>query len=297
MEANPYHNNHNNNINMNVTSDPFSSLPVITNTATATTTTNTAGGDDVEQKTSLGFMELLGFQDLYYYSMFDNTTAFHHQLPPPPSPHYLNHPDIIIGNDNDDILHKAEEAENNNNIITATIDEEIESSSVVLNGQPPSSPNSSSICTSPNAHQLCVKEKKIAMDGDATKVKKKKKEKAPRFAFMTRTDVDHLDDGYRWRKYGQKAVKNSRFPRSYFRCTSATCNVKKRVERCTDDPSYVITTYEGQHTHPPTVCSTPLIPTFNHVINTAAFAAATTPPAMLKLDQGGLLQDMLPCHQ
>lgn len=35
----------------------------------------------------------------------------------------------------------------------------------------------------------------------------------PRFAFQTRSDEDILDDGYRWRKYGQKSVKNSNFPR------------------------------------------------------------------------------------
>ncbi|KAK4411448.1 putative WRKY transcription factor 75 [Sesamum angolense] len=35
----------------------------------------------------------------------------------------------------------------------------------------------------------------------------------PRFAFQTRSEEDILDDGYRWRKYGQKSVKNSKFPR------------------------------------------------------------------------------------
>lgn len=35
----------------------------------------------------------------------------------------------------------------------------------------------------------------------------------PRFAFMTKSEIDHLEDGYRWRKYGQKAVKNNNFPR------------------------------------------------------------------------------------
>ena len=40
-----------------------------------------------------------------------------------------------------------------------------------------------------------------------------KREREPRFAFMTKSEVDHLEDGYRWRKYGQKAVKNSPFPR------------------------------------------------------------------------------------
>ncbi|RWV82501.1 hypothetical protein GW17_00055999, partial [Ensete ventricosum] len=42
--------------------------------------------------------------------------------------------------------------------------------------------------------------------------KKEKKVRKPRYAFRTRSQIDILDDGYRWRKYGQKAVKNSRFP-------------------------------------------------------------------------------------
>ncbi|KAL1806744.1 hypothetical protein ACET3Z_029812 [Daucus carota] len=79
--------------------------------------------------------------------------------------------------------------------------------------------------------------------------KKPKKQREPRFAFMTQSDIDNLDDGYRWRKYGQKAVKNSPFPRNYYRCTSAGCGVKKRVERSSEDPTTVVTTYEGTHTH------------------------------------------------
>lgn len=38
--------------------------------------------------------------------------------------------------------------------------------------------------------------------------------------------------------------------RSYYRCTTQKCMVKKRVERSFQDPSTVITTYEGQHNHP-----------------------------------------------
>ncbi|KAI3796084.1 hypothetical protein L1987_38747 [Smallanthus sonchifolius] len=83
------------------------------------------------------------------------------------------------------------------------------------------------------------------------KVKRKgpKRIRQPRFAFMTKSEIDHLEDGYRWRKYGQKAVKNSPFPRSYYRCTNSKCTVKKRVERSSEDPTTVITTYEGQHCH------------------------------------------------
>jgi hypothetical protein len=45
------------------------------------------------------------------------------------------------------------------------------------------------------------------------KGKGEKRQRQPRIAFMTKSEVDHLEDGYRWRKYGQKAVKNSPYPR------------------------------------------------------------------------------------
>ncbi|CAD6231108.1 unnamed protein product [Miscanthus lutarioriparius] len=72
-----------------------------------------------------------------------------------------------------------------------------------------------------------------------------------KIAFKTRSDVDVLDDGYRWRKYGsKKLVKNSPNPRNYYRCSSEGCRVKKRVERERDDARFVITTYDGVHNHP-----------------------------------------------
>ncbi|KAG6500294.1 hypothetical protein ZIOFF_040137 [Zingiber officinale] len=39
---------------------------------------------------------------------------------------------------------------------------------------------------------------------DKGKVKVRRKMREPRFCFQTRSDVDVLDDGYKWRKYGQK---------------------------------------------------------------------------------------------
>ncbi|CAL9149199.1 unnamed protein product [Musa hybrid cultivar] len=68
-------------------------------------------------------------------------------------------------------------------------------------------------------------------------------------AFKTKSELEILDDGYKWRKYGKKAVKSSPNPRNYYRCSSEGCQVKKKVERHRDDSSFVITTYEGTHNH------------------------------------------------
>ncbi|KAF9625435.1 hypothetical protein IFM89_022832 [Coptis chinensis] len=86
---------------------------------------------------------------------------------------------------------------------------------------------------------------------EKNKMKVRRKLREPRFCFQTRSEIDVLDDGYKWRKYGQKVVKNSLHPRSYYRCTHNNCRVKKRVERLSEDCRMVITTYEGRHTHSP----------------------------------------------
>lgn len=42
---------------------------------------------------------------------------------------------------------------------------------------------------------------------------KKKKKMEGRIAFVTKSEVEIMDDGYKWRKYGKKMVKNSPNPR------------------------------------------------------------------------------------
>ncbi|KAL6528814.1 WRKY Transcription Factor [Orobanche minor] len=68
-------------------------------------------------------------------------------------------------------------------------------------------------------------------------------------AFKTKSEVEVLDDGFKWRKYGKKMVKNYPNPRNYYKCSAEGCRVKKRVERDKEDPRYVVTTYEGIHNH------------------------------------------------
>lgn len=206
--------------------DPFPSSSFLDHYALSgcTLTEMLEYSDECEKSSSLGFMELLNMQDLEGASAFVDPSIDHHRRRPNQNP---------------------------------TVQDQL------MNA--PATPNSSSISSeSSDGHKdEHVKEEDEEEedddvdDNEKKKTKKQlkakktsqKKQREPRFAFMTKSEVDHLEDGYRWRKYGQKAVKNSPFPRSYYKCTNASCNVKKRVERSFNDPSIVVTTYEGQHTH------------------------------------------------
>ncbi|KAG6532981.1 WRKY transcription factor WRKY51-like [Zingiber officinale] len=57
-------------------------------------------------------------------------------------------------------------------------------------------------------------------------------------------------DEYSWRKYGQKPIKGSPYPRGYYKCSTLRgCPARKHVERALDDPLMLIVTYEGEHRH------------------------------------------------
>ncbi|KAL2526846.1 WRKY transcription factor 55 [Abeliophyllum distichum] len=59
------------------------------------------------------------------------------------------------------------------------------------------------------------------------------------------------EDGFTWRKYGQKEILGCRHPRSYYRCTHQKlyeCPAKKQVQRLNDDFYTFEVTYRGNHT-------------------------------------------------
>ncbi|KAJ4826001.1 hypothetical protein Tsubulata_027594 [Turnera subulata] len=60
-----------------------------------------------------------------------------------------------------------------------------------------------------------------------------------------------LDDGFSWRKYGQKDILGAKHPRGYYRCTHRNvqgCLATKQVQRSDEDPTIFDITYRGKHT-------------------------------------------------
>ncbi|GKA36886.1 retrovirus-related pol polyprotein from transposon TNT 1-94 [Tanacetum coccineum] len=60
-----------------------------------------------------------------------------------------------------------------------------------------------------------------------------------------------LDDGYSWRKYGQKDILGAKHPRGYYRCAYRLvegCLATKQVQKVDKEPNIFDITYRGSHT-------------------------------------------------
>ncbi|URE43969.1 WRKY transcription factor [Musa troglodytarum] len=79
-----------------------------------------------------------------------------------------------------------------------------------------------------------------------------KRRKKQRQKVVCHVPADGLSsDVWAWRKYGQKPIKGSPYPRGYYRCSSSkACLARKQVDRSRADPAMFIITYTAEHNHP-----------------------------------------------
>ncbi|XP_011012980.1 PREDICTED: probable WRKY transcription factor 11 [Populus euphratica] len=114
-------------------------------------------------------------------------------------------------------------------------------------GKPPLSSTHRKKCQD---HALSAR--KISSGGSChcSKRRKSRVKRTLRVPAVSSKIADIPADEYSWRKYGQKPIKGSPYPRGYYKCSSVRgCPARKHVERAVDDSAMLIVTYEGEHRH------------------------------------------------
>ncbi|KAK7265350.1 hypothetical protein RJT34_32969 [Clitoria ternatea] len=129
---------------------------------------------------------------------------------------------------------------------------------ILAAGRPPLSSSHRKRC-----HDATLSAGKVSSSAPChcSKRRKSRVKRTIRVAAISSKIADIPADEYSWRKYGQKPIKGSPYPRGYYKCSSVRgCPARKHVERAQDDPNMLVVTYEGDHRHPQSHQPQPRLP-------------------------------------
>ncbi|MED6195128.1 WRKY Transcription Factor [Stylosanthes scabra] len=100
--------------------------------------------------------------------------------------------------------------------------------------------------------QNCNNNNKNSHHADSATTTPRSKRRKNQVKKVCQVSAENLSsDIWAWRKYGQKPIKGSPYPRGYYRCSSSKgCLARKQVERNRSDPTMFIVTFTGEHNHP-----------------------------------------------
>ncbi|KAJ8554374.1 hypothetical protein K7X08_025052 [Anisodus acutangulus] len=129
------------------------------------------------------------------------------------------------------------------------------SQQMILPPPPPPPPAALAYVPAAAPQELIYLQKQLAQTVRSTPVIQTRTRKNQPIKIIYELRQEELTDNtWAWRKYGQKPIRNSPFPRNYYKCnTSKSCMAKKHIEKSPKAQDLFVVAYYGEHDHPPPV--------------------------------------------